>query len=152
QHEFIRGLNARDDEDVTAPPYRDFERPPDGTRNEELIADYSRELADRVSAAGANGEFVLVLGGDCSIVLGNLLGVRQGGRRRVGWAYIDAHADVAAPHESGTGSASSMCLADAVGRNHTVLAGLTSDGPLVAEEDVVMVGRYVDADEPAEAK
>ena len=153
----VERLGARDDGDLPAPPYEDFERAPGEVRNEWLVADYSRQLAERVRAAGAHGEFVLVLGGDCSIVLGNVLGVsgRQGsanGARRVGLAYVDAHADYASPHESATGSASSMCLADVTGRNDTLLARVGGGPPLVAEEDVVLVGRNPHADEPEEGK
>ncbi len=153
----VERLGARDDGDLRAPPYEDFERAPGQVRNERLVADYSYALAERVRAAGAHGEFVLVLGGDCSIVLGNVLGVsgRQGssnGARRVGLAYLDAHADYASPKESATGSASSMCLADVVGRNDTVLARVGGGIGLVAEEDVVLVGRNPGADEPEAGK
>jgi arginase len=153
----VERLGARDDGDLPAPPYEDFERTRGQVRNEWLVADYSRQLAERVRAAGAHGEFVLVLGGDCSIVLGNLLGVsgRQAsasGARRVGLAYVDAHADYASHHESATGSASSMCLADVTGRNDTVLARVGGGPPLVAEEDVVLVGRNPHADEPEEGR
>ena len=63
-------LAARDHGDVTSPPYRDFVRPGLRPRNEESVAAYSRLLAQRVASAAADGAFVLVLGGDCSIVLG----------------------------------------------------------------------------------
>ena len=67
-------LAARDLGDVVPPPYRDFVRPPGRPRNENDVAEYSRALARQVSAAADDGSFVVVLGGDCSIVLGGLLG------------------------------------------------------------------------------
>jgi arginase len=82
-----------------------------------------------------------VLGGDCSIVLGSLLGASQGGERRVGLAYFDAHADFATPQESLTGSAASMCLALAVGRGDSPLARLAGTRPLVRAEDATVIGR-----------
>lgn len=142
-----RMIAARDYGDVVPPPYRDFVRPPRRPRNEDGVAAYSRALAERVADAGRDDAFVLLLGGDCSIVLGGLLGVRHH-RPRVGLIYVDAHADFATPETSRTGSAASMCLALAVGRGDTQLARLTDNGPLVQEEDVVVIGRRDHREEP----
>jgi arginase len=111
----VERLGAIDLGNAVPPAYRDFTRPPGGIRNEQEVAAYSRALAERVAAGIADERFLLVLGGDCSIVLGSLLGASQGGERRVGLAYFDAHADFATPQESLTGSAASMCLALAHG-------------------------------------
>ena len=93
-----------------------------------------------VDGAAERGDFVLVLGGDCSIILGSLLGVaRHVGS--IGLAYIDGHADFASPDESQTGSAASMCLALAVGRGDSPLARLAGEVPLVRPADVVLIGR-----------
>jgi len=129
--------------DVTPPPYRDVIRPAGRARNESEIATYSRALATRVADATADGSFALVLGGDCSIVLGCLLGVGSGeaDERPLGLIYIDAHSDFATPEESQTGSAASMCLALAVGRGDSPLAVLRGDKPLVRPEHVALLGR-----------
>jgi arginase len=133
-------LAADDLGDVTPPAYREPIHTPGRVRNEPEIADYSRALADRVARGVGAGHFVLVLGGDCSIVLGSLLGAgRVAGR--IGLAYIDAHADFATAEESQTGSAASMCLALAVGRGDSVLARLEPGRPLTRGEDVVLIGR-----------
>lgn len=137
--ELVARLAARDRGDVFPPPYRDLERTPGRPRNEDGVASYSRTLAKRVAAAADGGAFVLLLGGDCSVLLGALLGVRQ--TRRVGLAYVDAHADFATPEESETGSVASMCLALAVGRGDTPLAMLRGDEPLVRGKDVALIGR-----------
>lgn len=137
----IGRLAASDLGNVAPPAYRDFTRPRDGVRNEREVADYSRALADRVAAGLDGGRFLLVLGGDCSIVLGSLLGASQGGARRLGLAYIDAHADFATPQESQTGSAASMCLALAVGRGDSPLVRLAGARPLVRAGDTTVIGR-----------
>ena len=139
-------LGARDRGDVTPPPYRDFVRPPMTPRNEDLVERYSRDLARHVASAD-DGTFLLVLGGDCSIVLGCLSGLRRT-RARVGLVYVDAHADFATPDTSRTGSAASMCLALAVGRGDSTLARLDGEQPLVRPEDLVVIGRRDDADAP----
>jgi arginase len=139
-------LGAHDRGDVTPPPYRDFVRPPGKPRNEDLVARYSRDLASHVASAD-EGPFLLVLGGDCSIVLGCLSGVRRK-RERVGLVYVDAHGDFATPELSRSGSAASMCLALAVGRGDSTLARLDGDRPLARPEDLVVVGRRDDSDVP----
>jgi arginase len=144
----VRRLGARDAGDVRPPPYVDLVRPPGRPRNEEGVTAYSRNLARRVAAAGEGGAFVLLLGGDCSIVLGGLLGARRSGGPPVGLVYIDAHADFATPEVSRTGSAASMCLALAVGRGDSPLARLGGTEPLVHAADVVVIGRRDEASTP----
>ncbi len=87
----------------------------------------------------------MVLGGDCSIVLGGLLGARRASGGPVGLAYVDG-ADFATPDESPTGSVASMCLGLAVGRGDTPLARLAGAEPLVDGRDVALVGRRDAAD------
>jgi arginase len=142
----LERLGADDLGDVTSSDYVDFVRPPGGIRNVRQVGDYARGLADRVEEGIASGRFTVVVGGDCSIVLGNLLGARRG-RHRIGLAYVDAHADFATADESVTGSAASMCLALAVGRFDSPLAHLAGAAPLVAGEDVALIGRR----DPAES-
>ncbi len=137
----VSRLRVRDLGDVAPPAYQDFARVDSRPRNESGLIAYSRELGKRIGAASEDGAFVLVLGGDCSIVLGSLLGIRSRRDLPVGLAYLDGHADFASPEESITGSAASMCLAMAVGRGETPLARLGSSGPLVKAEDTVLVGR-----------
>lgn len=139
-------LQADDLGDVPGPAYRDFQRPLGGVRNESEVAEYSRALATRVASAIDSGRFALVLGSDCSIVLGSLLGARHRGKR-IGLAYLDGHSDFATPQESATGSAASMCLALAVGRGDSPLAALAGPAPLVHPYDVVLMGRR-DDDQP----
>jgi arginase len=134
-------LAAEDAGDVLPRPYRDFVRPPARPRNEAEVVSYSLALAERLESVLGAGQFPLVLGGDCSIVLGSLLGLRRAGHGRVGLAYVDGHADFATPLESRSGSVASMCLGLAVGRGDTPLARLGGDGPLIQPQDVALVGR-----------
>lgn len=143
----IQRLDATDLGDVLPPPYEDFERPPGKARNEAGVASYSRSLADHVAACLDNDRFPVVIGGDCSIVLGCLLGASRAGRGmgsgpgRIGLVYVDGHADFASPEESMTGSVASMGLALAVGRGDTQLVRLAGPAPLVRGDDVALIGR-----------
>ena len=139
----VERLNAIDLGDVMPPPYKDFARPARRPRNEAGVLAYSRAIAERVAAA-KSGRFCLVLGGDCSIVLGSLLGARRKAGDSIGLVYVDAHADFATPQESLTGSVASMCLAMAVGRGDSPLARLGGEAPLVDPRHVAIVGRRDD--------
>jgi arginase len=141
QRGLIDRIGAEDMGDVLAPAYHDYLRPPLRPRNEQQVVVYSRSLAARVAAATKHGQFALVLGGDCSIVLGCLRGVRRTAGDSIGLAYVDAHADFATPRESRTGSVSSMSLALASGRGDTPLARLAGRAPLVQGRHVVLAGR-----------
>jgi arginase len=137
----VERLAASDLGDVLPGPYRDFARPNGRPRNEREIASYSVALGSRIGATIRDGKFAVVIGGDCSIVLGALLGVRLAGHERCGLVYVDAHADFATPAESASGSAASMCLALVTGRGETALARLGGEAPLARPEDVALLGR-----------
>ena len=137
----ISRLRAIDLGDVASPAYQDFTRPLHGARNEDQVIAYSRALADRVSAAIAHGQFAVVLGGDCSIVLGCLLAARKKAGDALGLVYVDAHADYAIEEESRTGSAASMALALATGRGETPLTRLAGSAALVRDQRTALIGR-----------
>jgi arginase len=145
----VTRLGATDLGDVLPGTYVDFERPPGRARNEEAVADYSRRLAHRVAHVIRSGQFALVIGGECSVVLGSMLGARAAYGSEpgaIGLAYVDGHADFATPSESVTGSVASMCLAMAVGRGDTPLARLAGEEPLVAGRHVALIGRRDEAE------
>ena len=143
----VQRLGGSDLGDVIPPAYRDYIRPVGRARNEAEVGAYCRRLGERVEEATSHGRFAVVLGGDCSIVLGSLLGARKSAQESMGLVYVDAHADFGTPEESHTGSVASMCLAMAVGRGDTPLARLAGNEPLVHAKNVVLIGRR-DAAEP----
>ncbi|GAA4073411.1 arginase family protein [Streptomyces shaanxiensis] len=131
------------------PPAYDPARDADtGVLNPHAIAGYSVRLADAVGDVLDMGRFPVVLGGDCSILLGNLLALRRRGRH--GLLFLDGHTDFYQPSAEPTGEAASMELALATGRGPRLLADLEGRGPLVRDEDVVAFG-FRDAAESAEA-
>ncbi|MCT7353200.1 arginase family protein [Streptomyces sp. 15-116A] len=126
-------------------PVRD---PGTGVLNPAGIAAYSVALADAVGGVLDAGRFPVVLGGDCSILLGNLLALRR--RGRPGLLFLDGHTDFYQPAAEPLGEAASMDLALATGRGPDVLTDLEGRGPLVRDEDVVALG-FRDAEESAAA-
>jgi arginase len=137
-HRLLDRLRAREGGVVVPPRYLSQWEPGDGVRNERAIELYSRRLADRVGARILRGSFPIVLGGDCSILLGNALALRR--RGRFGLVYIDGHSDFRHPGNAKyVGAAAGEDLALATGRGGT-LADLEGLGPLVRDEDAVVVG------------
>src|SRR5215218_4002946 len=77
----VRRLDAVDAGCVTPPRYdRGSWKPGDGVFNAAAMAAYSRRLADRLGDLFDAERFPLVLGGDCSILLGAVLALNRRGR------------------------------------------------------------------------
>lgn len=140
-------LGARDAGRV-APPAFDPHRDPDtGLRNGPALREYAHRLAAGTGEVLDAGDAPIVLGGDCSILLGNLLALRRRGRH--GLLFVDGHADFYQPRAEPNGEAASMDLALATGRGPRILSDLDGGGPLVQDADVVQFGQR-DAEEAAE--
>jgi arginase len=121
------------------PPLYEADRDPQTLlRNPRAIADYSVALADVVGDSLKAGRRPIVLGGDCSIVLGCLLALKR--RGRYGLLFLDGHADFYQPEAEPNGEAASMELALATGRGPAVVTDIEGQRPLVRDEDVVALG------------
>lgn len=142
----LEGLQARDAGRLEPPPY-------DPNRDEETyllnptgIHDYSQRLAGAIGDVLGEGCFPIVLGGDCSILLGCLLALRR--RGRYGLFFADGHADFYLPEQSETGEAADSDLALVSGRGPEKVTDIDGLKPLVRDEDAVVFG-YRDAEEAA---
>jgi arginase len=137
-------LDARRAGRVEPPPYNARRDPATGLLNPTGLRDYAHQLAEATGEVLDGGETPVVLGGDCSILLGNLLALRRRGRH--GLLFLDGHADFYQPEAEPNGEAASMDLALATGRGPTVVTDLDGRGALIRDEDVVVLGRR-DAEE-----
>jgi arginase len=112
-------------------------------RNGRTIRAFSLQLADEVRRMLAAGRFPLIIGGDCSVLLGCLYGSRLAGGR--GLVHIDGHSDFSHPGNYDArkvlGAAAGMDLALASGRGEPLLTEWPGiDAPLAKDEDIVQVG------------
>lgn len=103
------------------------------------IAEFSSQLADVVEGVVRDKRFPLVLGGDCSILLGCLLGLKRTGAQH-GLAFMDGHTDFWPPEASELGGVAGMDLWFSSGRGPSVLSNLEGRGPLVRDADVAVLG------------
>jgi arginase len=131
-------LHARHAGRVNAPTYTDARDRETGFLNPQGIADYSRRLADRVDEVLGQGAFALVLGGDCSILLGPMLALNRRGRH--GLLFVDGHMDFYDKETNINGEAASSELALVTGRGPALLTTYDGRCPLVRDEDVVAFG------------
>lgn len=142
------GLHARlgspDQARIDVPPYCDVRDPETGVLNPHGVAAVARGLAAAVDTALDNDRFPIVLGGDCSIVLGPMLALRR--RGRYGLVFIDGHADFQHPSDEPNGEIASLDLALVTGRGPEILTDLDGLRPLVRDEDVALVGYRVFGD------
>jgi arginase len=136
------GLHARlgsyDEARIEVPPYSDVRDPGTGVLNPQGVAAVARDLAAAVGTALDSERFPIVLGGDCSILLGPMLALRR--RGRFGLVFIDGHADFQHPSDEPNGEVASLDLALATGRGPVMLTDLDGLRPLVRDEDVALVG------------
>lgn len=88
----------------------------------------------------AGGDFLVVLGGDCSILLGPALALRRHGR--YGLVFVDGHSDFR--HLGGNadyvGAAAGEDLALVTGRGQDDLADIDGLAPYVHDRDAVVLG------------
>ncbi|MFI1677518.1 MULTISPECIES: arginase family protein [unclassified Streptomyces] len=136
----LRRLGAFEGGVVVPPRYdRGDWREGDGVFNAAAIASYTRKLADRIEHYVRGEDFVVVLGGDCSIQLGAALALRRIGR--YGIASIDGSADFRHPGNSDrVGAAGGEELALATGRGQQDLTDLEGLRPYVRDDDVCIFG------------
>ncbi|QEN04960.1 arginase [Thiospirochaeta perfilievii] len=115
----------------------------------DIILDTCSLLKDRVELIINAGYMPLVLGGDHSISIGTLAGLKKMNQGNTGVIWIDAHGDFNTAETSPTGNIHGMPLAIATGRGEKSLLAL-GPSPTVSEKNcVIIAAREID---PNEAK
>lgn len=135
----IGALNAIDLGCVVPPRYNPQWQPGDTTRNSGEIAAYSAKLAAAVEEALANGLFPLVVGGDCSILIGTGLALKRRGTH--GLLFLDGHTDFRHLENSGKiDAAAGEDLAISIGLGDPKLTNLSAAGSNFLPEHVAALG------------
>jgi arginase len=109
-----------------------------GILNLQAITEFSPRLADAVGTILDAGGFPILLGGDCTILLGPMLALRR--RGRYGLLFIDGHADFFQPEAEPNGEGASMEMAWATGYGPDRLTDLEGLRPLMRSADAVSFG------------
>jgi arginase len=110
-----------------------------GQRNEAALATQTRELAELLGVIIADAHWPLVVGGDCSLLIGAGLAMRR--RGRIGLVFVDGHLDFRHPGNSERLSAAAgEDLAAVTGRGLPSYTDVDGLAPYFRDEDVIALG------------
>lgn len=101
--------------------------------------DVAERQAARVEALVQQGRAPLVLGGDCTTLLGTAAGLRRAGRR-FGLICLDAHGDFNTPATTPSGNLHGMTVAALAGRGAPELLALYDGGVTVPPQRITLLG------------
>ncbi|HET9431893.1 MAG TPA: arginase family protein [Chitinophagaceae bacterium] len=135
---FAKSLGVKIILNIDPPPYTMHVDEETKIRNAHAIREYSTKLGTEIAQHVSKEKFQIVLGGDCSILIGCMLGLKTKGS--YGLFYMDGHTDYMLPEHSGTAGAAGMDLALVSGNGPQLLSNIESHSPYVLEEDIYCYG------------
>ena len=109
-----------------------------GVRNADAIAKYAKQQSELFLKVLGEKVFPFIIGGDCSILIGNAIALKQTGECAL--FFLDGHTDFMRPELSQTGGAAGMDLAIVTGYGHQKLTNINDLKPYFKEENVWCVG------------
>ena len=119
-------------------------------RNEDEILKYSKKIQERITGILENGNTPLVIGGDCSLLLGIGLALKR--RGSYGLVHIDGHTDFHNPgNSSKCTSLADEDLAGVVGLRYPEISNIDGTGPYFEPRKVVHRGCRDNDEHPLEA-
>jgi arginase len=142
------GYKVTDAGDIPAELYHPDDENP-RARNVAAVVRALEALRPRVEQAYRAGTVPLVVGGDCTIALGTLAGLRRY-VHLLGLLYFDRDADLNTPGTTVSGCSDGMVVAHVVGRGAPELVRFWSEPPLVREPNVLLYG--IDRLDPPEQR
>ena len=141
QHGLYEALHPKNITTIEAPAYSMKLDPVSGVLNADEVVDYTRKLSAAIQPAIGKNDFALVVGGDCSILLGCAHALKTSGRYAL--FFLDGHTDYVTTHFSATKAVAGMDLAIVTGNGHEKLTAIDGLSPYFKKEDVFAVGnRY----------
>ena len=137
-HRFFTEMGGMDAGAIIAGRYSD--KISDGRiRNEDEIIKYSKKLQERITGILEDGDTPLVIGGDCSILLGVGLTIKK--RGSYGLVHIDGHTDFRHPgNSSKCTSLAGEDLAAVIGFHKPEISNIDGIGPYFEPGKVVHCG------------
>jgi arginase len=106
--------------------------------NANSLVDYAREQAYLINNLITQNKFPFILGGDCSILLGPAIALKQKGN--YGLFYLDGHTDFMDVSLSETGGVGGMAASIVTGNGPQKLTNILNLSPYIKEENLWCVG------------
>ncbi|PSK88084.1 arginase [Murinocardiopsis flavida] len=127
------------------------DRGPREVRNQAAIIDHARRVAARIADLIGRGTTPLVLGGDCSLLLGAGLALRRSGE--FGLVHVDGHTDFRHPGNSTEcASLAGEDLAAAIGLHWPAVGDIDALGPYFAPQRTAHLGCRADDEHLTEVR
>ena len=130
--------------DLAIPDFEGRRDPITHILNQRAWREVSLRTAKRLHQIRERTDFVVVLGGDCSIFVG-ICGAFKLADERVGLVVVDGHTDYRDPFRSPTGEPADLEMAVLTGRGPVEVTGLFGEPPILSPGNVVICG-YREAD------
>jgi arginase len=131
-------FNVKEEIKLEPPPYSMYLDEDTDMRNTDAIKAYALKQVTIIREVVSRKNFALVIGGDCSILIGNALALKQLGHYKL--FFIDGHTDFMWPSLSSTHGVAGMDLAIVTGHGHAQLSNIQGHAPYFNETDTWCVG------------
>lgn len=138
KHGFHRQINPELVLGIKPPGYSMDLDKESGVRNANKLVDYAIQQSELVYRQLEGGAFQIIIGGDCSILIGNSIALKKKGN--FGLFFMDGHTDFILPELSETGGAAGMDLAIVTGYGPDKLTNIYNQKPYFKEKNVFCVG------------
>lgn len=138
QYNFHNLINPEKILKLEPPEYKYLKDPETDVLNADSLVEYSVKQANILGNILAEDRLPLVLGGDCSIMIGSAIALKQKGNYAL--FYLDGHTDFMDTSLSETGGAGGMAAALVTGNGHKKLTNILNLNPYIKEENLWCVG------------
>ncbi|MBS7254730.1 arginase family protein [Flavobacterium branchiicola] len=138
KHNLHKVINPKEIIRLDAPKYKSDRDPETKILNTNALIDYAREQAFLINNLLSQNKFPFILGGDCSILLGVAMALKQKGN--YGLFYLDGHTDFMDVSLSETGGVGGMAASIVTGNGHDKLTNILNLSPYIKEENLWCVG------------
>lgn len=113
----------------------------------EHIIETCNKLRDLTSSVIEQGYFPLIIGGDHSITIGTLAGIKRKFQSKTGLLWIDAHGDFNTPSTTPSGNIHGMGFAVSTGRGDDRLINIAGGSSISEKNCVLIAARDLDPGE-----
>jgi arginase len=137
-HNFHTDIGPENIIKLVPPKYSNVKDPETGILNADSIVEYSIDQAETIKRLLEDKKFALIIGGDCSIMIGSAIALKQTGNYAL--FYLDGHTDFMDISLSETGGAGGLVASLVTGNGHKKLSDILNLSPYIKEENLWCVG------------
>ena len=138
RHNLHKILDPKNTLRLDPPKYNNTKNPETLILNANPLVEYAREQAYMINNLLTRNKFPFVLGGDCSILLGSAIALKQKGNYAL--FYLDGHTDFMDISLSETGGVGGMAASIVTGNGDEKLTNILNLSPYIKEENLWCVG------------